>query len=280
MLTYVRVDPRPVGAARVALAAAAAMTSLEGAAIVSRLVDDRISTPVAAWLPSAEAMPVLLWLATAFVACACLLFGIAAAPSALAIAAANTLLLATDQQLYSNHRVLLVLLCLWFAFAGSDRAFAVGARARRDRSGARVPWWPQLLVLATVSSCYVFAGLSKLNPEFLSGDLIASMSPDWVPAAALAWATVPTEVAIGLGLLFGRTRAPAIVLGLGLHVSIVLLLGEPFIFLAFALLCLTAYPLPAIGRDLRPEVPAYPRATRRAGTVALTGDSSEAAGRP
>lgn len=243
MLTSLRVAPRPVAAGRVLLALGALLTCYEGGGFLARLQDDRITTPVSDALPAAADLPLAAWFLTMAAACGLLALGFLAPLSAFTIAAGNVLLMATDQQLYSNHRFFLVVLCLWFAVAQSDRAWAIRGRVRRAAGDGLVPWWPQLLVVATLSACYLFAGLSKANPEFLSGDLIASLSPGWVPARAVAWLTVPTEVAIGLGLWWRPTRRPALLLGVLLHVSIVALLGAPLVFTAFALLCFAGYPL-------------------------------------
>lgn len=85
-------------------------------------------------------------------------------------------------------------------------------------------------------------GLSKLNPDFLTGQLIAQMSPDWIPARATAWVTGPTEIAVGVGIWWSRTRRAALALGVLLHLSIVVLLDSPLVFGGFALLCFSAYP--------------------------------------
>lgn len=262
MLTALRVAPGPVALGRVLLAAGAALTSFEGAVILVALRGDHVTAPVATWLPDAAAMPVLPWVAIMAIASVTLLLGLFPGPSAAALAAGNALLLAVDHQLYSNHRFLVVLLCAWYACARSDHAYAIGAGARRRAGDGLVPWWPQLLVLATVSSCYVYAGLSKANEEFLTGDLVASMSPDWVPAALVAWATVPAEIAIGVGLWWRRTRLGAIALGLALHAGIVALLGSPLVFSAFALLCFSAYPL-ALHRVELEDLQAEAAATQR-----------------
>lgn len=243
MLTSMRVAPRPVAVGRVLLASGALLTCYEGGGFLNHLQKDRITTPVSDWLPHAADVSLAAWFLTMAVACLLLALGILAPLSALTVAAGNVLLMATDQQLYSNHRFFLVLLCLWFALAQADRAWAVRAKVRREAGDGLVPWWPQLLLVATLSACYLFAGLSKANPEFLSGDLIASLSPDWVPARTTAWLTVPTEIAIGLGLWWRRTRRPALLLGVLLHVSIIALLGAPLVFSAFALLCFAGYPL-------------------------------------
>lgn len=243
MLSSITVAPTPVAAGRMLLAGGALLTCLESTAYMDRLLDDRVRVPVAGWAPSPDTLPMGPWVAVSTIACFFLLLGVASGASALSVGLANILFLLCDQQLYSNHRFLLVLLCLGYAVARADRAWSLRSGLRRDSRTRSVPWWPQLLIVATVSSCYLFAGLSKVNPEFLTGDLIASMSPGWVPARATAWLTPPAEIAVGLGIWWRPTRRLALLLGVALHASIVVLLGSPLVFGAFALLCLSAYPL-------------------------------------
>lgn len=253
MLTTARTAPRAVAVGRVLLAVGAVLTCYEGGQLVASLQADRVTTPVSAVLPSIEALPLGAWAIVMGVASALLALGVFAPASATTIAAGNLLLLVGDHQLYSNHRFLLVLLCVLFALAETDRAWAIGARSRRDTSDGLVRWWPQLLVIATISACYLFAGLSKTNPEFLSGAPIASLSPGWVPAELAAWATVPTEIAIGLGIWWRPVRRYALALGVMLHLSIIVLLGSPLPFTAFALLCFSGYPLVWTMPDLDQE---------------------------
>lgn len=244
MLTTMTVSPRPLALARMFLGAGAFLTALEGAIQLSHLRDGRLLTPVHDSLPTAASLSPDTWFLVMFGAALLLALGVLARPAAVLLGAGNLLLLLTDQQLYSNHRILLVLLCLWMALSQCDRAWSVRALRHRDRNQRpQVPWWPALLIVATVSSCYLFAGLSKINPEFLSGRVIESTGPDWLPAQLVAWATVPTEVAIGLGVWWRRSRRPALALGAALHTSIIVLLDSPLPFTAFALICLTAYPL-------------------------------------
>lgn len=245
MLTAVRVPPRALAVGRILLALAVLLTILESRLLLERLQSGRVTTPVGGWL-NAGAIPPGLWATVMATAATLLLLGVAAATAAALIVAGNVLLLVADQQLYSNHVFLVVLLCAAFSLTRSDEALSVRALLRRGdtpNGPTDVPWWPQLLVIATVSACYLFAGLSKVNPEFLTGDLVASMAPHWVPAQLAAWATVPTEIAIGAGLWFRSTRRWALLLGVLLHASIIALLDSPLPFTAFALLCFSAYPL-------------------------------------
>lgn len=269
MLTTRRARVGPVAIGRVLLALGAALTSIEGAAHLTVLRSGVITTPVAGWLPEAGSVPPGPWFAAMVLATAGLLLGAITAPSAAVLASGHALLLATDLQLYSNHRVLLVLLCTWFVFAQSDRSWSLRARLRPEKRTAEVPWWPQLLIVASVSSCYLFAGLSKLNPEFLSGSLIASMAPAWTPAQLAAYATPPVEIAIAVGLWLRRTRWAVLVLGVGLHASITVLLGSPLVFGAFTLLCLSAYPLIGIRRTPATELSGENHGAVQSGAASL-----------
>ncbi|NHA00028.1 hypothetical protein G5V59_06870 [Nocardioides sp. W3-2-3] len=189
-------------------------------------------------------MPFSAWVLTMGLACVLLALGVLVPLSCLTIAAGNALLMAADQQalqqppLPPGGAVRAVRHSLLGPRVGAGRREPACGRGRHGPPGGR-----RLLVVAAVSACYLFAGLSKANPEFLSGHLIGSLSPDWVPARLAAWATVPAEIGIGLGLWWRRVRRLAPALGVLLHLSIVVLLSAPVVFTAFALLCLTGYPL-------------------------------------
>lgn len=241
MLTSIRARPEPVAVTRIVMAGAALVMTYEGHVALSRAGEGRMEVPVAPWLPSAEAIPPSAWSALMLAATISLLLGWRPALGALTLALGNAVLLLTDWQMYSNHRYLFTLLAVWLIFAQSDRALAPRAAARRQRSGDTVLWWPQLLMMVTVSSVYVFAGLSKINAEYLTGVVIASNAPAWVPSQLAAWATILTELAIGLGLWFRRTRIIAVALGMGLHVSIMALMSPHLV--NFALPCWAVYPL-------------------------------------
>lgn len=124
-------------------------------------------------------------------------------------------------------------------------------KSPQDASHDRRAWVPlvaQRMIGLQVCLVYFWATLHKLQPGFLSGypmgkavsraipratplqallepaqiqalsDLFAN--PKWQPL--LAYLTVFTEGFLAIGLLFRSTRIAAIVLGLGLHVSILL----------------------------------------------------------
>ncbi|GIU93080.1 MAG: hypothetical protein KatS3mg011_1986 [Acidimicrobiia bacterium] len=126
--------------------------------------------------------------------------------------------LLTDRQLYSNHLYLIMLLCALLALAQSEPT----------------PWVTAVRVQITVM--YVFAGLTKLNPGFLSGEPLASfiaagplpirpdlITPTWV--VPLAAAVPPLEVFVGVGLWSRRLRPWAIGAGIVFHVGTILGMG-------------------------------------------------------
>lgn len=264
MLTSLRVPPRPVALGRILLGLGLLLTSLEGAALLADLRSGRVLTPGIPGLLTADDLPTAWWLAVMAAGALAVVVGVGVRTGLLVCAAGDVLLMVTDVQLVSNHRVLAVLLALFFVAAGSDHALSPGAAARRARR-PDVPWWPQLLALSAVSSCYLFAGLSKVNPAFLHGAELSDLQWLTVPSALVtpfAATVVLTEVGIGLGLWSRRARRLAVAAGVALHLSIVVLLGSPIVFAAFALLCFSAYPLaltrPAVADRPRPAPSAVP----------------------
>ena len=102
----------------------------------------------------------------------------------LTVALAGTLL--GDQQTYSNHLYLMLPVAALVTVAQSGAALSLDAR----REGGRewVPGWPVWLLCAQVSIVYAFAALAKLNPDFLSGSVVASyLRRDGLLALPDAW---------------------------------------------------------------------------------------------
>jgi hypothetical protein len=164
--------------------------------------------------------------------------------SATAVCTAGTVLLLSDARLYSNHLLLLVLLSAGLVVAGGGR-FGDSA-SRSAPTGA-------ILLCTQVSFVYLFAGLSKLNPMFLSGavlreelppDLIAAMGFLATPGLRSASiAAIGVEITLAFLLWNQRWRRPAALLGAAFHTTIVALMAPTFDLVVFALLCVGMYPL-------------------------------------
>ena len=107
---------------------------------------------------------------------------------------------------------------------------------------------------------YAFAAASKINPDFLSGRVIAENLPPALGAlaagpvpAALAVAAIVTEAFVAWSLLRPRWRMAGAVAGVGLHIVFILAVTQTIAMIAFAMICLSIYPLyfastPAEGR--------------------------------
>lgn len=240
MLTNVRA----VAFARILIGLAAIGTTLEGHAHLLRIADGKLAVPVTGWFPGPADLPLAAMLAAGMLAGLGLMVGSCTSSSAATIAGLQVVMLLSDQQLYSSHRLLLTLLCCHLVFARSDAAWSLRARYRGGRDA--VPVWPQLLMIGAVSSLYLFAGISKINSVFLSGHVLQAQMTLDLPGGfydLLAYATVATEVFLGVGLWFARTRLIAVVVGVALHVSIVVTLGHWFPLATFALMCVAVYPM-------------------------------------
>ncbi len=103
---------------------------------------------------------------------------------------------------------------------------------RRPRSLSRV------LIRVAVSTCYIFAGLHKLHPEFFSGltmyrllsvgemirpellPLIRSMNLSRFACEMCTYLVVMMELFIGIGLWFKPLRKAAVATGVVLHLSL------------------------------------------------------------
>lgn len=258
-VSVVEVDPRPVAFARIFIGLAAVMIVFEGHALMLGIADGKLAMPYASWLPGPADVPLAVVLLMALLAAVGLVAGCFAQVCAGILAFTQVLTLIVDEQSFSSHRVLLTLLLLHLMFARSDAVWSLKARYMGRRES--VPLWPQVLMIGTLSSLYVFAGLSKVNPIFLAGDimrdeLIFSLS-NWM-YVVLAIGAVATELFIGVGLWFERTRRLAVAAGLVLHTSIVLFLGYPFVLVPFALLCVGTYWIalarPIVVADPRPDL--------------------------
>lgn len=143
-----------------------------------------------------------------------------------------TWLIASDQQLYSNHGYLMGLMALVLAFASGD--------AQPVR----------LALMGLLSAVYLFSGLSKLNPDFLSGGVLAAVTPlhRWgIPQQGmmlLAACVVVLELFLAVGFWWPPSRRIALVAGIALHVGIMVAMTDGRLeLLAFALMMWSIYPL-------------------------------------
>lgn len=233
---------RALAIARIGLGLATLITTWEMYGTLSRVVDTTIALPYFAALPSPTTTGV--WVVTALCALAgsAMTVGWYARSAAVAVTALSAWIFVWDQQTYSSHRVLALLLIAMLCFTACDRVWAL-----RPQPDGRTATWVPLLMMSQLSVCYLFAGLSKVNPVFPAGRQFDYWL--WLPLPsqldmALAWGTILAEVFMAGALWFRPTRGLAVVLGIILHVSIVVTMkSDNLVLAAFTLICVSVYPL-------------------------------------
>lgn len=235
-------EARATALARIGLGLACLVNVQEMHVLLTRIAGGGLAMPVLDGLPAPSTWSVWLVTALGAVAGLALVVGWRPGPAALALTGLSLGIFLWDQQTYSNHRFLALVLVLLLALARSDRAWAL------RRSGAPAPPpWPRFLMMTQLSVCYLFAGLSKINPVFPGGRQFDTWLRVDLPATldmSMALGTILGEVFIALGLWFARTRTLAVVLGVLLHVSIVVGMAHGTLpLVAFTLTCVPLYPL-------------------------------------
>ena len=189
-------------------------------------------------------MVVVVWVATAIL----FMIGWRVALSSTILVLAVVAAVSFDQQLYANHVYLLIWLVILMAIADAGAGLAVG---NPDRTLVR---WPVLLIMFQLSLVYGFSGLSKLNEDFLSGQVLAGVlrggivpfpeslrTPGFLSVVAMLAAMA--ELFVALFIWRARFRPAAFILGLGFHTSLVLLMAPTGELAVFALQMLALYPL-------------------------------------
>ncbi len=124
--------------------------------------------------------------------------------------------------IYNNHFYLLTLMVMFVALLDCERHYAL-----RPRGGGPVLAWPLFLMQAQVSIIYTFAGLAKINEEFLTGVVLryhftdAEIPIPGVSAIAvpLAITTVALELLMGFGIWSRRLRPLVMGIALPLHLG-------------------------------------------------------------
>ena len=256
MLTWLTdtIDPRPLGLARIVVGIAAVVRGLVSWPLLTKLADDEIlRAPYLDWIPQpslAFAVGIVaVWL------CAAILFtlGYRVGITGIFLLSAILLTLALDQQTYSNHLYLMAWLVGLMTLADA------GAGVSVSRANRAVVRWPVLLLMMQASIVYGFSGLTKINSDFVSGRVLAASvrgglvefpaalrTPEFLSALALV--VIAVELFLAIFLWRALLRPAAFLLGLGLHISITVLMTNTIELLVFSLEMLALYPLFLEGR--------------------------------
>jgi len=233
--------------------------ALEAWVNIGRVLSPQVvDMPYVAWYPIVPAamLPLFigLWL------CAALAFTLGLATrlcgAILALSMAYTLFF--DQQLYSNPLYLAMLVVLLLTIAESGACFSLDARW----SGGHdlILEWPLVLLKIQISIVYFYAALLKVNPQYLSGAMLASFWPfNELAALPGGWSSMPilpllalvsilTELFLAFALWVPRLRWLALAVGIGFHMLIIWTGGaQPGVpdipFAIFALVTVAPYAL-------------------------------------
>ncbi len=245
-----REPSRPLAIARI-LVGCAALLQIPGlrSQLASLLVPGTFRAPYAI-SPSmgAAGIPVVICLLT--VLAAAVIVGWHTRIALAGLAATMGFVLAVDQQLYRNDLYLLALECCLLGLAGSGAALSLDARRRGGQD--YVERWPVLLLKIQLSVIYASTAVAKINPYFLSGEVLqAALRFEEIPqkvAMALSVVSIASECFLAVALWFRVTRRTAMLLGFLLHSSFVLLLAWGPQLVAFELEMLGLYVLfPGVG---------------------------------
>lgn len=236
-------DPRPLAAGRIIVALVAIGFTFEWMPVLVRASSGNfLALPVIDGWPVPSREVVLLLIALSLGASMAMLAGIAGRLPANVVAVATAAVLLLEQQSYSNHLVLLMMLALFLGMSGAHCAWTLSKSSRRSE----VAYWPAFLIKVLITSIYGWTAISKINPQYLSGEVLATFLQPWVPLPesllpAAAAASIATETFLSVGLWFRKVRRLAFALGAGLHIGIVLMLSSPAPLIGFGLLMLTGY---------------------------------------
>ncbi|RKO25580.1 hypothetical protein D7Z96_07215 [Pseudarthrobacter phenanthrenivorans] len=257
-------DPRPLALARMLVGVAAAGFSFEWISVLARAASGKyLALPVFAGWPAPSPVLVLVLFALSLLASAAMVLGLAGRLPALLTSGTTAAVLLADQQTYSNHLVLLMMLAGYLGMSGAAEAWTVS----RAEHPAKVAYWPAFLIKAQITTVYAWTAVAKINPQYLSGEVLGTYLQPWAPIPdeilpIVAVSSILAEVFLAVGLWIARTRRAAFVAGAALHIGIVVLLQNPAPLIGFAVLMAAGYVLFAAGRESwpifrgsRPSVP-------------------------
>lgn len=167
---------RPLAVTRITVGAAALITTLENFVTLNLIATGRIAIPFAGWLPPVNDRTVGIVLVLGIIGSIALITGFRSRTASGLVAAVTAFILLWDQQTYSSHQLLL---CLsgYLAMGRPGASWSLDAKVRGHQESHLDS--PNTLIMTQISVVYFFTALAKLNPVFLSGDMLRSAM--WMP---------------------------------------------------------------------------------------------------
>lgn len=124
---------------------------------------------------SRHAYKVLLDVAS--LCCVCFSIGMLYPLAALVFFVLFTFLFLQDATMYLNHYYLICILCGLFVFLPANKLLAVDPLLRLSTPQPTVPYWSVLICRTTISIVYIYAGIAKMNEDWIRGEPLLH----WVP---------------------------------------------------------------------------------------------------
>lgn len=237
------IDPRPLALCRILVGVVAVWFSFEWVRVLARASSGQyLALPVFEALPLLSPDFVRALFVVSIVAAVAMILGVAGRLPAIMVATTVAVVLLIEQQTYSNHMVLLMMLAAFLGVSGSASAW----RFSRSPRATSVSYWPAFLIQILITTLYAWTALSKVNPQYLSGEVLSTFLQGWVPIPeqllpVAAVSSIAAEAFLAIALWIPRLRKLAFVVGAGLHIGIVVLLDSPAPLIGFGLLMATGY---------------------------------------
>ncbi len=159
-----------------------------------------------------------------------LALGLLYRPAALLIFLTFSYVFLLDQARYLNHFYLVCLVAFVMIFVNGHGAWSLDRLLFFRRRAESVPYWNVFLLRAQMCIVYVYAGIAKINPDWLRARPVADwirnrddtpfighlFREEWV-AYFVAYFGLIYDLSIGFLLFYRRTRPVAIALALFFH---------------------------------------------------------------
>jgi predicted DCC family thiol-disulfide oxidoreductase YuxK len=147
------------------------------------------------------------------------------------LAAFGIVLISSGSFFYNNHMYLLCLTLFLVSLSDCERHYAL-----RPRGSGPIDRWPRNLMQFQLTVVYLFAGLQKINPRFLSGDALdyyleravgpfaplGNLLAGTSVVVPLAFTVIALEISLALAVRLPRLRQAAFGAALPLHVGMLL----------------------------------------------------------
>ncbi len=277
LAAYLMVEgsPWPLGIFRVILGASICFDARENLKRVNFYTPDAFHFPYFDFIVPLSPEQLLTLFDWEFTFAVMLLLGLATPVAAAGVLLTQGYVLLICQLNFRNHIYLTLLMTLLVMISPAWRVLSVDGllrwawfRLKGEPERAAAPRWvtitTQRLIGLQVSIAYLYAALHKLNPGFLTGyplskalsktlprsyvvreGYLAPETAQWLAdrvsepswSALVAYLTIFSEGFLALGLLFRSTRLAAVIVGVGLHLSI----GLSMDILTFGVLMVGGY---------------------------------------